>query len=83
MREEDFPIGPVVKNPHTKFRRISHATEQLSPCTTTTQPEDARDACLIPGSVRSPREGNGNPLQYSCLGNPMDSGAWWATKSQT
>ena len=34
---------------------------------------------LIPGSGRSPVEGNGNPLQYSCLGNPMDRGAWWAT----
>ena len=31
----------------------------------------------IPGSGRSPVEGNGNPLQYSCLGNPMDRGAWW------
>ena len=34
---------------------------------------------LIPGSGRSPGEGNGNPLQYSCLENPMDAGAWWAT----
>ena len=34
---------------------------------------------LVPGSVRSPGEGNGNPLQYSCLGNPMDRGAWQAT----
>ena len=33
----------------------------------------------IPGSGRSPGEGNGNPLQYSCLENPMDGGAWWAT----
>ena len=33
---------------------------------------------LIPGSGRSPGEGNGNLLQYSCLGNPMDRGAWWA-----
>ena len=33
----------------------------------------------IPGLGRSPGEGNGNPLQYSCLGNPMDRGAWWAT----
>ena len=32
--------------------------------------------CSIPGSGRSPGEGNGNPLQYSCLGNPMDRGAW-------
>ena len=31
----------------------------------------------IPGSERSPREGNGNLLQYSCLGNPMDREAWW------
>ena len=34
---------------------------------------------LIPGSGRSPGEGNGNPLQYSCLENSMDGGAWWAT----
>ena len=33
----------------------------------------------IPGSGRSPGEGNGNPLQYSCLENSMDRGAWWAT----
>ena len=37
------------------------------------------DLGLIPGLGRSPREGNGNPLQYSCLENPMDRGAWWAT----
>ena len=36
---------------------------------------DTRDAGLIPGSGRSPGGGNGNPLQYSCLGNPMDRGA--------
>ena len=40
---------------------------------------DARDAGSIPGSGRSPGEGNGNPLQYSCLENSMDRGAWWAT----
>ena len=39
----------------------------------------AGDLGLIPGSGRSPGEGNGNPLQYSCLENPMDGGAWWAT----
>ena len=37
------------------------------------------DLGLIPGSGRSPGEGNGNPLQYSCLENSMDGGAWWAT----
>ena len=40
---------------------------------------DTGDTGLIPGSGRSPGEGNGNPLQCSCLGNPMDRGAWWAT----
>ena len=37
------------------------------------------DLGSIPGLGRSPGEGNGNPLQYSCLENPTDSGAWWAT----
>ena len=56
--------------------------------------EDKASACnggdlgSIPGLGRSPGEGNGNPLQYSCLKNPLDRGAWWATlhgvaKSQT
>ena len=49
---------------------------------------NAGDLGSIPGSGRSPGEGNGNPLQYSCQGNSMDRGAWWATvhgvtKSQT
>ena len=49
---------------------------------------DRRNAGLIPGSGRYPGERHGNPLQYSCLGNPMDRGAWQATvhgvaKSQT
>ena len=49
---------------------------------------NAGDPGSIPGSGRSLGEGNGNPLQYSCLENPMDGGAWWATvhavaKSQT
>ena len=42
-------------------------------------PANAEDVGLIPGSGRAPEEGNGNPLQYSFLGNPMDRGAWWAT----
>ena len=40
---------------------------------------NAGDLGSIPGLGRSPGEGNGNPLQYSCLENPMDGGAWWAT----
>ena len=39
----------------------------------------AGEVSLMPGSGRSPGEGNGNPLQYSCLGNLMDRGAWMAT----
>ena len=55
-----------------------------SPC----QGGDTRDVGSIPGSGRSPRVGNGNPLQYSCLGNFINRGTWWpavhgATKSQT
>ena len=52
-------------------------------------PANAGDTGLIPGSGRSPGEGNGNPLQYSCLENPMDGGGAWqatvhgVTKSQT
>ena len=49
---------------------------------------DIRDTGLIPGSGRCPGGGHSNPLQYSCLENPMDRGAWWAivhgvTKSWT
>ena len=49
---------------------------------------NTRDIGLTPGLGRSPGEGHGNPLQYSCLENFMDRGAWWATvhgvtKSQT
>ena len=51
-------------------------------------PVNAGDAGLIPGLGRSPGEGNGNPLQYSCLGNPLDIDTWWpivqgVTKTQT
>ena len=51
-------------------------------------PANAGDTGSIPGSERSPRVGVGSPLQYSCLENSMDKGAWWATvtgvaKSQT
>ena len=43
---------------------------------------DIRDASsMIPGLGRSPGEGSGNPFQCSCLENPMDRGAWWATQS--
>ena len=60
----DFPGGLVVKkNP---------PAIQETTC-------NAGDLGSIPWSGRSPGEGKGNTLQYSCLGNPMDRGAWWAT----
>ena len=43
------------------------------------QPANVRDTDSIPGSGGSSGEENDNPLQYSCLGNPMDRAAWWAT----
>ena len=50
-------------------------------------PANVEDPGLIPGSRRSPGEGNGNPLQHSCFGNPTNRGAWQASmgsqKSQT
>ena len=55
---------------HRKFPHTSVGKESV--CNT-------GDPDSIPGWERSPREGNGNPLQYSCLENPMDRGAWWAT----
>ena len=42
-------------------------------------PRDSGVAGSIPGLERSPGEGHGNPLQYSCLENPLNRGAWWAT----
>ena len=59
-----FPGSSVVKKKKKK----------KSPCNA----EDARDVGSIPGSRRSPGEGNGFPLQYSCLENSMNRGAWWA-----
>ena len=58
--------------------------KQLS-CSSSSSSEGKASACnagdsgSIPGSGRSPEEGNGSPLQYSCLENPMDGGGWWAT----
>ena len=62
-----------------------HFRRKLCPCGSSSKESACNagltgDVGLIPGSGRSPRGGNGNTLQYSCLGNPMDRGAWWATK---
>ena len=55
-------------------------TSHVSFAILASQPKcNAGDSGSVPGSGRSPEEGNGNPLQYSCLGNPMKGGAWRAT----
>ena len=74
--------GEDVKRPHFllwSYRLIGfpgHSDSKESAC-------NVGDKDSIPGSGRSPGEGNGDPLQYSCLENPMDRGAWRATESQT
>ena len=72
-------LGPLVRFTSEVKKLIGNAKNS---------PDKAGDMGLIPAWGRSPGRGNGNPLQYSCLGNPMDRGAWWATihgvtKSQT
>ena len=72
MKNLGFPGGSVVKNP-SEMQEMAHSEGDMG---------------SIPGSGRSSGEGNGHPLQYSSLENPMDRGAWWATthgvpKSQT
>ena len=65
--------------------RAKATTKMPGPCLRAKVTEVKASACnvgdmgSIPESGRSPGEGNGNPLQYSCLENPMDGGAWWAT----
>ena len=86
---------------HGQNERIPVSQETLISCMDSISPQDypggfavrnlpanAGDGASIPGSRSSSRGGNGNPRQYSCLENPMDSGGWWATvhgvtKSQT
>ena len=74
--QDSFYLGMVK---HTGFQ---HGVVVKNP------PANAGDAGLIPVLGKSPGGGNGKPLQYSCLGNPLDRGAWWVTvhgvaKSQT
>ena len=70
--------------------RVIHGASQVALVVKNlpTNAGDVRDVGSVPGLGRSPGEGNGNPLQYSCLENPMDRGGWQAmvhgaTKSQT
>ena len=69
----DFPGGPEVKN--LPLGLPGGSDGEVSAC-------NAGDLASIPGLGRSPGGGNGNPLRYSCLENPIDGGAWWATVHQ-
>ena len=82
--------GIKPKPPALGAQSISHGTtkEEGFPGGTSGKEPTCQCRSLIPGLGGSPREGNGNPLQYSCLENPMDRGTWWAvvhriTKSKT
>ena len=78
------PLHPLLlKTRVFKFQTILSFAEPvkglLGWLSTKSLPPNAGDSGSIPGSERSPGEGHGNPLQYSCLENPMDRGAWRAT----
>ena len=73
--EDPLEEGKVTHSYSPWGCKESDMTERLS-LSLFTMPEAPGS---IPGWGRSPGEGNGNPLQYSCLENPMDRGAWWAT----
>ena len=65
---------------NTEYQRTNQASQvALVVKNTPANAEEARDRGLIPGLARSPGGEHGNPLQYFCLENPMDRGAWWAT----
>ena len=73
---------------HKLFFKYNFRASQVVLGRTDLPMQETRDAGLIPGLGRSPGEGNGNPLQYSCLENSKDREDWWATvhgvaKSQT
>ena len=85
-------LQEMVKNRkawHSAAHGVTKSQTWLSKTTTkgvknaTAKAGDARDVSWIPGLERSPRRGHGNPLQYSCLENPMDRRSWRIKKSQT
>ena len=71
--QEDYSDTSIIKEYAPWWAQVAQVVENL-PANT----GDIRDVGLIPGLGRSPGEGNGYLLQYFCLENPMDTGAWWA-----
>ena len=85
IRLRTFTISTILSNlhSHSKFSNCSYNTLWAFPSGSVGKESacnagEARDMGLISGSGRSPGEGHSNPLQCSCLENPMDRGAWWA-----
>ena len=79
-----WPAVCGVTQSQTRLERLSSSsrepwTSRVTQCFVKNPPANAGEASSIPGLGRSPRRGNGNPLQYSCLENPTDRGAWRAT----
>ena len=86
IRLRTFTISTILSNlhSHSKFSNCSYNTLWAFPSGSVGKESacnagEARDMGLISGSGRSPGEGHSNPLQCSCLENPLDRGAWWAT----
>ena len=77
------PNGLCSVYPSKKYHCLENTTvEFLGGSEVKNTPDNAGDVGSIPGSEKSPGEGNGKPLQYSCLRNPMDREAWRATVLQ-
>ena len=89
MKKEELESYPVIFSSSAKIRKVVRCNMGFSRWLSGKESTcNAEDTGLIPGSGRSSEEGNGNPLQYSFLENPMDKGNWLAivrgvTKSQT
>ena len=77
---QSFALPSIIHNLQNykiaQNQRQTHGSESKE---STCNAGDTGNSGSTPGSRRSPGGGNGNPLQYTCLKNPMDSGAWWAT----
>ena len=68
----------LVCTPQNIYMRVDDFLDLPGGSAVKNPPANGGDKSLTPGSGRCPGEGNGSPLQYSCLKNPMDRGAWWA-----
>ena len=74
-----IPVLAVFSFPHSSSRSLPFSVVALEVNSPPASAGDVRDVGSISGSGRSPGRGHGNPLQYFCLKNPMDRGAWWVT----